>query len=77
MKVKCGIFVRRAMVDQARESLCYQRINLTFLICLTQKNELLSSDHSAFILGLQLRHQKFKLTAIYFDKIFTQWNNPL
>ena len=29
------IFARRAMVDQAREGLCYQRINLTFLICLT------------------------------------------
>ena len=25
----------RAMVDQAREGLCYQRRNLTFLICLT------------------------------------------
>ena len=34
-EVKCGIFVRRAMVDQAREGLCYQRINLMFLICLT------------------------------------------
>ena len=34
-EVKCGIFARRAMVDQAREGLCYQRINLTFLICLT------------------------------------------
>ena len=32
-EVKCGIL--RAMVDQARERLCYQRINLTFLICLT------------------------------------------
>ena len=34
-EVKCGIFARRAVVDQAPERLCYQRINLTFLICLT------------------------------------------
>ena len=34
-EVKCRIFARRAMVDQAREGLCCQRINLTFLICLT------------------------------------------
>ena len=34
-EMKCGIFARRAMIDQAREGLCYQRINLTFLICLT------------------------------------------
>ena len=33
--VKCGIFARRAMVDQAREGLCCQRINLTLLIGLT------------------------------------------
>ena len=32
---KCGIFARRAMIDQAREGLRYQRINLTFFICLT------------------------------------------
>ena len=36
-EVKCGIFASRAMVDQAREGLCYQRINLTFLVCLTLK----------------------------------------
>ena len=33
--MKCGIFVLRAMVIQILEGLCYQRINLTFLICLT------------------------------------------
>ena len=30
-----GIFARRAMVDQAREGLCYQRKYLTLLMCLT------------------------------------------
>ena len=34
-EVKCGIFARRAMVDQAREGLRYQRINLTLSICVT------------------------------------------
>ena len=34
-EVKCGIFAPRAMVDQVCEGLCYQRINLTFSICLT------------------------------------------
>ena len=36
-EVKSEIFAGRAMVDQAREGLCYQRRNLTFLICLTWK----------------------------------------
>ena len=35
VKVTSGIFARRAMVDQARKGLCYQRRNLTFLMCLT------------------------------------------
>ena len=35
LKLKAGIFALRAMVDQARQGLCYQRKYLTFSICLT------------------------------------------
>ena len=42
--MKSGIFARRAMVDQARESLCYQRRNLTF--CLTQKRSPVLTHHN-------------------------------
>ena len=35
--MQSGIFAQRAMVDQAREGLCYQSRNLMFLICLTWK----------------------------------------